>query len=77
MYLRRLWIIILLRYSKEKRRADETMDGQNQANRADGQLGERKKDDCGYNYTQFKAASQETLGAAVNRNVAVVCAFQK
>lgn len=54
MYLRRLWIIILLRYSKEKRRADETMDGQNQANRADGQLGERKKDDCGYNYTQFK-----------------------
>lgn len=42
-----------------------------------GRLGERKKDDCGYNYTQFKAASQETLGAAVNRNVAVVCAFQK
>lgn len=42
-----------------------------------GRLGERKKDDCGYNYTQFKAASQETLGATVNRNVAVVCAFQK
>lgn len=38
-----------------------------------GRLGERKKDDCSYNYTQFK----ERLGAPVNRNVAVVYAFQK
>lgn len=73
MYPRRLWIIILLRCSKEKRQADETMDGQrNGQTGLIGRQAERKKDDCGINYRQFKAESQEMLAVVANGNVAVV-----
>lgn len=69
MYQRRLGIIIQLRYGKEKRQGNETMDGwKERQTRQIGRPGERKKDDCGCNHRQLKVVSHELLGVAVTRD---------